>query len=262
MSDLPLIRFVMAIGEPDFAQNAVAFLNTQVKIDHVALFSLDHELIPHFLGAASKTGSAKALLAGRLYERSMFYRHDPNAHRISDRSGEDDVMLFRQNAADIRDPAYRDRLYRHFNLLERISLVRSVNGRWFTFNVYRDVGSGPFDARDIDILSRSAALLVTCAAKHVALTTKLQGTSARPQSRAFLESLLGSIESRLTLRERHVCSLALMGHSIDAIAAILRIRQSTVATLRRRAYSKLGITKLNGLFALCIAKISAQNEAV
>jgi DNA-binding CsgD family transcriptional regulator len=212
--------------------------------------------------SGNEIGAGKALVAVRVYERSIFYHHDPNGQRISHRSGEDDVMLFRQNAADIRDPAYRDRLYRHFNLSERISLVRSVNGRWFTFNVYRDVGSGPFDARDIDVLSGLAALLVTSTAKHVALTTKLQVKSAPAQSRAFLESLLGSIEPRLTPRERHVCSLALMGHSIDAIAAILSIRQSTVATLRRRAYSKLGITKLNGLFALCIAKISTQNDAV
>jgi DNA-binding CsgD family transcriptional regulator len=260
LSDLPLIRFVMAIGEPGFAQRAVEFVNSRVVVDHVSFFVLDHELMPHFLDAASKAGSQTALLAGRLYERSMFYLHDPNAERISGRSGEEDVMLFRQNAADIRDPRYRDRLYRRFNLLERISLVRSVHGRWFSVNVYRDVNSGAFDPQDTDMLSELAALLVTCTAKHVALTTKAPDKDSRPQSRAYLESLLGSIESRLTQRERQVCSLALMGHTVDSIASLLRIQRSTVATLRRRAYSKLGISKLNGLFSLCIAKISGQSH--
>jgi DNA-binding CsgD family transcriptional regulator len=260
VSDLPLIRLVMAMGEPAFAQSAVAFLNSRLVVDHVSLFSLDHELMPHFLDAASKAGAPTALLAGRLYERSLFYRHDPNAQRISGRSGEEDVMLFRQKAADIRDPKYRDRLYRHFNLLERISLIRAVNGRWFTVNVYRDVSSGPFDSDDTDALSGLAALLVTCTAKHVALIGNDPEPSG-PHSRAYLESLLESIEPRLTPRERQVCSLALLGLTVDGIAVTLGIQQSTVATLRRRAYHKLGISKLNGLFALCIAKISRQNDS-
>jgi DNA-binding CsgD family transcriptional regulator len=261
MSDLPLIRFVMAIGEPTYAQTAVQYVNTQLPVDHISFFILDHELMPNFLDAASKAGSPTALVAGRLYERAMFYLHDPNAQRISGRSGEEDVMLFRQSATDIRDPEYRDRVYRRFNLLERISLVRAVNGRWFTFNVYRDVASGAFNAHDTDVLSGLAALLVTCTAKHVALTGKNLQEDPGPHSHAYLETLLESIEPRLTRRERQVCSLALLGHTVDGIAAALGIQQSTVATLRRRAYSKLGITKLNGLFALCIAKISRQNEA-
>ena len=261
MSDLPLIRLVMALGEPDFAQSALRYVNTRLVVDHVSFFALDHELMPHFLDAASKEDPPTALLAARLYERAMFYRHDPNAQRISGRSGEEDVMLFRQRADDIRDPRYRERLYRHFNLLERVSLVRAVDGRWFTFNVYRDVGSGPFDARDTDVLSALAALLVTCTAKHAALAGKNLDRHSGPQSRAYLESLLESLESRLTLRERQVCALALLGQTVDAIASSLGIQQSTVATLRRRAYSKLGITKLNGLFALCIAKTSRQNDA-
>ena len=260
MSDLPLIRFVMAIGEPEFAQSAVAYLNTLLVVDHVSFFSLDHELTPHFLDAASKADAPTARLAAQLYERSLFYRHDPATQRIGGRSGDEDVMMFRQIASDIRDPTYRDRLYRHFNLLERISLVRAVNGRWFTFNVYRDVASGPFDARDVDVLSELAALLVTCTAKHVALSGKADAGS-EPESRTYLESLLESIESRLTRRERQVCALALLGSTVDGIAATLGIQQSTVATLRRRAYHKLDITKLNGLFALCIARISRQNDA-
>ncbi len=261
MSDLPLIRFVMAIGEPAFAQSAVAYLNTQLVVDHVSFFSLDHQLTPHFLDAASNAGAPTALLAAQLYERSLFYRHDPATQRIGGRSDEEDVMMFRQIASDIRDPKYRDRLYRHFNLLERISLVRAVNGRWFTFNVYRDVASGTFDAHDVDVLSELAALLVTCTAKHIALSSKASESGSEPESRAYLEALLESIESRLTRRERQVCALALLGSTVESIAATLGIQQSTVATLRRRAYQKLDITKLNGLFALCIAKISRQNDA-
>jgi DNA-binding CsgD family transcriptional regulator len=76
-------------------------------------------------------------------------------------------------------------------------------------------------------------------------------------SNTYLENLLASIEPRLTHRERQVCSLALKGRTVEEIAEALKIQPSTVATLRRRAYSKLKITKLNGLFALCIARLDS-----
>jgi DNA-binding CsgD family transcriptional regulator len=260
LSDLPLIRMVMAIGGPAFAQSAVDFLNSLLNVDHLSYFVLDHEFMPRFLDAASKAGSGTALQAGRLYERSMFYLQDPNAARISGHSGDEDVMLFRQNASDIRDPGYRDRLYRHFNLLERLSLVRAVEGRWFTFNVYRNVPSGPFGPHDAAVLIAQGPLLIACTAKHVGLTAKSADAAPQPQSRRYLEDLLGTIEGRLTVRERQVCALALIGHTVEGIGTLLHVRQSTVATLRRRAYAKLGITKLNGLFSLCIAAISCQKD--
>jgi DNA-binding CsgD family transcriptional regulator len=165
-------------------------------------------------------------------------------------------MIFRQRAVDIRDPEYRDSLYRRFNLLERISLIRAVTGRWFVVSVYRNVQSGNFEPRDINLLREMGALLVACTARHASLAAG--ALTAKPASRSgdYLESLLKSIEPRLTRREQQVCSLALAGETVGGIAANLGIRQSTVATLRRRAYAKLGITRLNGLFGLCISKIA------
>ena len=42
------------------------------------------------------------------------------------------------------------------------------------------------------------------------------------------------------------------------IASILGVKESTVATLRRRAYAKLGISNLNSLFALCVARMPSR----
>jgi len=256
MRDLLLIEFVTAIGEPEFPQKALDYVNSRMPVDHVSLFVLDHELVPHILGAASRAAKRTALLAARIYERAMFYRHDPNSRRISSGSAAGEVMIFRQRASDIRDPQYRDQLYRRFGLLERLSAVRAVNGRWYVFNVYRNVGSGPFRAEEIDLLTDWGPMLVTCTAKHAALAQPALFQDALVHSREYLESLLKSVEPRLTQRERQVCALALADRTVAGIAATLGIGQSTVATLRRRAYAKLGITRLSGLFALCIAKIS------
>jgi DNA-binding CsgD family transcriptional regulator len=255
LNDLPLIEFVMAIGEPQFAQKGLDYVNSRLPVDHISLFILDHELVPHFLGGASPAADRTALLAGRIYERAMFYRHDPNSQRIS-KAGAGETMIFRQRASDIRDPQYRDRLYRHFGLLERLSVVRTVAGKWFVFNVYRNVGSGHFNAVELDALAELGPMLVTCTAKHAALAEPDLIDDGTVKSREYLDSLLKSAEPKLTPRERQVCALALADQTVAEIAATLGIGQSTVATLRRRAYAKLGITRLSGLFALCIAKIS------
>lgn len=255
MSDSSLIDFVISIGEPVFASKALDYVRRQVAVDHVSLFVLDHEFVPHFLGAASRAAEQTALLAGRIYERAMFYRHDPNSQHIS-QSPVGELMIFRQRASDIRDAQYRDRLYRRFGLLERISVIRAVHGRWFVFNLYRNVASGPFTDADLDDLVKLGPLLVTCAAKHASLAAPQLLDDPAAKSRAYLESVLKSMEPRLTKRELEVCALALADKTVAEIAKLLGVGQSTVATLRRRAYAKLGITRLSGLFALCISRIS------
>lgn len=259
MTESALVRLVMAVGDKNFARRAVEFVNTGMLADHVSMFMLDDELVPRFLDGASLNDSRTAQLAGRLYERSLFYRHDPNSERVS-KGPTEDIMIFRQRASDILDAGYRDRLYRHFNLLERVSLIRAVNGRWYVFNVYRDVRSGACQPRDFAWLSDKAASLLACTAKHSALVNGGLDQDRGVGSNTYLEKLLLSIQPRLTHRERQVCSLALKGQTVEEIAEGLQVQRSTIATLRRRAYSKLGITKLNGLFALCMAKISRQTE--
>jgi DNA-binding CsgD family transcriptional regulator len=67
--------------------------------------------------------------------------------------------------------------------------------------------------------------------------------------------MLQSLDARLTERERQVCAHALSGVTVAGIASMLGVKESTVATLRRRAYTKLGISNLNSLFALCVAQL-------
>jgi DNA-binding CsgD family transcriptional regulator len=256
VSDLPLIRFIMALREPNFAQSALAFVDALFRADHVAMFVLDHELVPHYLDAASRTRARTAQLAGRVYERSMFYRHDPNTQVATAGTGEEDVMIFRQRAREIRDRGYRTQMYGRFRLRERISAVRAVDGRWFVFNLYRDVRAPAFNDDELRQFRDIAPLLVSCTAKHAALSAKRLPHKIHSKPQTYLETLLASIDARLTRRERQVLALALAGQGTDGIAETLCVRQSTVATLRQRAYGKLGINKVNGLFALCIAKIA------
>lgn len=98
-------------------------------------------------------------------------------------------------------------------------------------------------------------------AKHSGLMCRQQQiSSAGKLSQQYVESLLTTIEPRLTRREREVCAMSLTGHSWESIASAMNVRPSTVATLRNRAYGRLNINKVNELFALCIERIAADSK--
>jgi DNA-binding CsgD family transcriptional regulator len=258
LKDDALIDLVAAIGEPGFPAQALAFLDAQLVADHLSLLVFDDALVPHLAGAASRADGKTAMLAGKIYERGMFYRFDPSPGRVRAGSATDDVMVFRLAASDIRDAKYRSSIYGRFGIVERASLIRRVLGRWLLVNVYRDRGTGRFEPAAMAKLAEIAPLLIACAGKHVALTAAPASRPNRKTAATTFEAMLQSLEARLTERERQVCAHALGGVTVAGIASILGVKESTVATLRRRAYAKLGISNLNSLFALCVARMPSR----
>jgi DNA-binding CsgD family transcriptional regulator len=106
---------------------------------------------------------------------------------------------------------------------------------------------------------------MACAGKHIAMTAKSAagmrrklGSTRRGQTDAVasFEHMLQSLNAGLTPRELQVCAHALAGITVAGIATTLGVKDSTVATLRRRAYAKLGVVSLSALFAKCIAQLS------
>lgn len=259
MKDDALIDLIAAIGETDFPSRALAFLDAQIVADHLALLVFDDALVPHLIGAASRGAGKTALLAGQIYERGMFHRFDPGSARVRAGSTTDDVMVFRLAAADIRDAKYRSSIYGRFGIVERASLLRRALGRWLLVNVYRDRVTGRFEPAAMTKLGEVAPLLIACAGKHVAMTATAPASRPdRGASTVAFQSMLQSLDARLTDRERQVCAHALGGMTAAGIASTLGVKESTVATLRRRAYAKLGISNLNSLFALCVARMPSR----
>ena len=261
MKDDALIALLASVGDTEFAAQALAFVNSQVVADHLSLLVFDAELVPHIAGTASRAAGKTAMLAGQVYLRSMFYRFDPNSERVRTSSAEEDVMLFTLAASDIRDVRYRSSIYGRFGLIERVSLIRRVLGRWLLLNLYRDRAAGRFEPAALAKLTEMAPLLIACAGKHVAMTAQPAARRDRAATIASFESMLQSLDAGLTQRERQVCAHALAGVTVAGIAVTLGVKDSTVATLRRRAYAKLGISSLNSLFAMCVAHLTGQRSA-
>jgi DNA-binding CsgD family transcriptional regulator len=219
----------------------------------------DNEFAAHLLAAGSRQPGNVALEAGRLYERARFYRHDPGARQLGGaNAAAGGPVLSRLRASDITDPKYRREIYDRFRLLERLSLMDQVRDRWLMLNLYRSRGSEPFGEGDIACIRQVASLLTSLAGKHAALVAPAPTLARRGRlaSIRYLEELLAGIEERLTPRERAVCARALAGQTVHGVASELGIKTPTVATLRRRAYSKLNISSLNELFARCMEQLA------
>lgn len=247
-----LSEAILSLGEPDFAHALLRMMEPLVPVDHLAIVTFDDELAAHLVTAVSRQPGNPALEAGRLYERSRFYRHDPGARQLSAGG----PVLSQLRASDIKDRQYRQEIYDRYRLLERLSLVDRVRDRWIMVNLYRGRGSDFFQERDITRVRESAPLLLGLAGKHTDLTAATMSRSGRAESIQYLDDLLGQIETRLTPREREVCARALAGQTVQGIASELGVRPTTIATLRRRAYEKLHISSLNELFARCMEQLA------
>ena len=58
--------------------------------------------------------------------------------------------------------------------------------------------------------------------------------------------------AKLSKWEVQVCVRAVVGYSGEGIALDFGFKQSTVATLRKRAYAKLNTSTLHELFVMCL----------
>ena len=251
-------KAILSLGEPDFAHALLSAMEPFVPVDHLAVVVFDNEFAAHLSGASSRQPGNVALEAGRLYERARFYRHDPGARQLGSANAVGGPVLSRLRASDITDPKYRREIYDRFRLLERLSLMDQVRDRWLMLNLYRSRGSEPFREGDIACIRQVASLLTSLAGKHAALVSPAPAAARRGRlaSIRYLEELLAGIEERLTPRERAVCARALAGQTVHGVASELGIKPPTVATLRRRAYSKLNISSLNELFARCMEQLA------
>jgi len=252
---------IQHLGEQGLIAQLLAALDELMAVRHVAVATFDEQLVPHVIAAESAGNSEVAKSAGKIYERSLLYRHDPNVTLIRGQPADVDAahnqpLLLRVKASDISDQEYRSKIYRRFGLIDRFSILDHSRGAWLAINLFRERDSGEFGAREVKFMEGAAGLIAALVAKHFAMQPALAEPTPRRPSVELFEQLVGALDPRLTARQVQVCARALMGMTNVAVGLDLGIQVPTVATLRKRAYATLEISSLNELFALCLSQTS------
>ncbi len=248
-----LSDLIDVLGTSAWAGQLLLTLSPSLRCEHLSAFVFDATLHPHQIMAQSLGSEPVAERAGQLVRSEALYRFDPNLRVVRAANlGGNEVLTTRQRAVDISEQAYALGLYKRFGLVDRLSLLSSSQGRWFVLSIYRSSQAGEFEPADCTAFEASAGLLAAMLRRHLQWMPPAAWRSAIAPDNAALEQRLQALPSRLSLRERQVCARALRGVANPGIALDLGVQVSTVSTLRRRAFAKLGISTLGELYVLCL----------
>lgn len=241
---------VDAIGSHEPANLAGCILEAVraiVDAQHCTVFAHEAQRNPRLLSGAGVEGPWIAFRTGAVHARE-FASQDPLRALIDRKPAIGPVgaiLVCRQRADGMPAGTLRQECLAAVGLVDRLTvLVRTGEASWVVAHLYRDAGHGLFTPEQVDGLAGVARLIGRCIARHYDCDVDGLGSFRGSVSEGVLE-----IGARLTEREREVLTRILDGVTVNRIAEDLKLRPTTVATYRMRAYEKLGVTSRQELFA-------------
>lgn len=210
---------------------------------------------PRLFSGAAANGPWLAFRTGAAHARE-FASQDPlrDVFERKPAAGEvGAILVCRQRADAMPEGTLRRECFDEAGLVDRLSvLVRTGGACWLAAHLYRGAERGPFAQEDVEDLLGVARLVARCMARHHACDVDGVAGLRDNVSEGVVE-----LGSRLTDREREVLTRILDGVTVNRIAEDLKLRPTTVATYRMRAYEKLGVQSRQELFATVMRQRSA-----
>lgn len=221
----------------------LAALQRIAKADYLALVRYD-DGTPSLVDSLSRAPGAAHVTPDcfALYRRH-FYGWDamtPLAMRLEgEAQAEAPLIALRLRSLDVPCAQWREAIYDRSRLCDRLTLLYAPAARAvYAINLYRSVASGAFGAGEIERGLDVAPLLRRVHRNALGSEAQHRSTSERL---SHAEQSLTVRAPRLSPRERQVCARIAVGLTVDGIGADLGVAPSTVVTLRKRAYAKLGV---------------------
>lgn len=224
------------------ARGLLEFLQTSVPVDYIAVYSYPAGAAPVMLDGESALGDDIMRGCFQTYRRrfACYDRALAIAERL--RCARDcpaPICALRYRSDQIPDPAWRREIYQRNELCERLTfLFTPVRGRVIGLNLFRRATRGRFGDGELEQLSAYAPVLSQIS--RLLLRPRLS-TGTASERIALFEHTAALRFPELTLRERQVCARIAAGITNEGIAVQLGIAPSSVHTLRKRAYARLGI---------------------
>lgn len=252
---------IAALGTDGFSADLFQFFDGMVPIDHCAVYVFPQEGAPHPLvveGSSDATVSTARELAQE-YVAGAF-NHDPVVKTIDGYAGKFShrAVVNTVTSSAIADTAFRRRFYDEPLISEEISIIAEQAGLRYYACLFRNASQPRFAADEINAVQFHSGVVMRALRKQVELSRCLEtpvradsgalSVAKRQQNLRRIRTCL-SEEEKLSPREADVCAHIALGYTIVAISLNLGITINTVATHRKRAYAKLGISSQNELFA-------------
>ncbi len=243
-----IATMVEALGSVRFSKVLLESLSDTVAIDHMALVHFEPERV-RYITSASTHGVHIPEQLQQLY-LSLYYRLDPNINVVKQLNSGDEVLVRRLSFTDINDMDYQRLWYEHMDINDRLSVITQADKGIYSLNLYKKKTA--FTEKAYQQIKSQADVLSAFAVKHTRLSGSLSSFQTRESQINDLIERLAAISTALTAREQQVCARILIGMTSQGIALDLSISPDSVATYRKRAYTRLNISSQNELFALCL----------
>lgn len=253
---------VDAIGSENpetLAACILAAVRPLVDAQQCTVFAHEAQRNPRLLSGAADSGPWSAFCSGATHARE-FATQDALRQIIERKPAVGPVgaiLLARQRADEMPFGSYRSECMDAAGLVDRLTLlVRVRDASWLAVHLYRGEAAGHYAAEHIEALMGVATLLARCIARHYACDADGVGAF-----RGNVSDKVSELGARLTDREREVLTRILDGVTVNRIAEDLKLRPTTVATYRLRAYEKLGVTCRQELFATLLRQPATPTDA-
>ncbi|KPU96860.1 hypothetical protein APR50_03045 [Variovorax paradoxus] len=224
------------------ARAMLHFLNALLPVEYISLVQHAPDAPVQIEGHSHGAGVRNVTRDCFAQYRRHFYGFDDAtgiAQRMAGTGGEvDEVTALHLHAEQIPDPGWRRQIYEREHLSDRLALLYLpvARGRAFSVNLYRRDSMGRFAPGEIERVLAVAPLL-----RQVHRHALGTGAGALDMDSRIALAQARLADTPLSRREREVCARIACGLTADGIAADLDIALSSVHTLRKRAYGKLGI---------------------
>lgn len=225
------------------ARAMLHFLNALLPVEFISLVSHGDEAPAQIEGHAFHAATPNVTRDCFAQYRRHFYRFDDAtriARQMRVQTRESAAMtVLHMRSPDIPDAGWRQQIYEREHLSERLALLYMPAPRTaFSINLYRSEAMGRFAPQEIECVLAVSPLLRQVHRNLVGAG----GVGPDMDTRiALARARIAALAIALSARELDVAARIACGLTADGIAADLDIAPSSVVTLRKRAYLKLGI---------------------
>jgi DNA-binding CsgD family transcriptional regulator len=228
------------MGQDAFGPHVMRLLADVLDAEHCSMFQITKDS-PYLIVAVSRDGTDTALRSCTNYVSGCFWRHDSAMSRAMASVPSKQFTIDRFDPRSIADTEFREKIYEHAHIRERILLCGVAAEQEIAISILRTEAQPVFSDAQLHELGSIAESLIALVARHNSLIACPSDLSLALTSLREIEATLLSSKIELPKREAEVCARILYGVSTAGIALDLGIGEETVATYRKRAYTRLAI---------------------